>query len=148
MDQTTKKFLAGFFRSFNRLENGSGCLKGDHDRQKGLECIFRTIHTIMRTSKALDLEKLEAAANIGGNLPGKLRDSVTTFNSGLERTEFATVDTLRRMLGQIEVGGNPDAQEYSNLIALLTRLQIGASTEGESVESHANAPMGRVAVAG
>ena len=124
-DDIVKEFVADSYEALDRLERDLIKLEKEPHQKETLGGIFRTIHSVKETGGFLGFGKLEAVADIGENLLSKLRDGVFTFNPELARALLATVDSVRYMLGQIELTGESGGRDFTDLINLLTRLNEG-----------------------
>lgn len=132
MDEIAKEFLVESYENLDRLDQDLVALEKDPRDKETLASIFRTIHTLKGSSGFLGYGKLEAVAHVGENLLSKLRDGVLILNPALTSALLATVDAVRFMLGQIEAVGHPGDKDFSDLIALLTRLNDGETVEAIS----------------
>ena len=126
MDEILKEFLVESYENLDRLDRDLVALEKDPANTETLASIFRTIHTLKGGSGFLGLGKLEAVAHAGENLLSKLRDGVIVIDPELASALLATVDAVRFMLGRIEATGQPGERDFSEVIALLNRLNGGA----------------------
>ncbi|MBL9210716.1 MAG: chemotaxis protein CheW [Opitutaceae bacterium] len=132
MDEITKEFLVESYENLDRLDQDLVALEKDPASRETLSSIFRTIHTLKGTSGFLGFGKLEAVSHVGENLLSKLRDGVLFVSPEITSALLATVDAVRYMLGRIEATGQPGDRDFSNLIALLSRLNDGEAPAPEA----------------
>jgi two-component system chemotaxis sensor kinase CheA len=135
VDEIIKEFLIESYENLDRLDRDLVVLEKNPHAKETLASIFRTIHTLKGGSGFLAFGKLEAVAHVGENLLSKLRDGVLTINPEITSALLATVDAVRFMLGEIESTGQPGDKDFSELIAVLARLNDPNSTGVEAVRA-------------
>jgi two-component system chemotaxis sensor kinase CheA len=131
MDDLIKEFLIESHENLDRLERDLVELEKDPHDKETLSSIFRTIHTLKGSAGFLGYGQLEAVSHVGENLLSRMRDGLLVINPDIAGALLATVDVVRRMLGEIESTGAPEERDYSELIQLLDRLKEGPVAEGE-----------------
>ena len=116
--------LAGLDRDFVALEQ--------NPRDKALlSRIFRCIHTIKGTSGFLNLPGLERLTHIGETQLSRLRDGEILLDSHATSALLAMVDAVRRVLTSLEREGKEGNEDFSAIIAELSRIGQGAETTGK-----------------
>jgi two-component system chemotaxis sensor kinase CheA len=125
MDDLIKEFLIESHENLDRLERDLVELEKDPHDKETLSSIFRTIHTLKGSAGFLGYGQLEAVSHVGENLLSRMRDGLLVINPDIAGALLATVDVVRRMLGEIESTGAPEERDYSELIQLLDRLKDG-----------------------
>jgi two-component system chemotaxis sensor kinase CheA len=131
MDDLIKEFLIESHENLDRLERDLVELEKDPHAKETLSSIFRTIHTLKGSAGFLGYGQLEAVSHVGENLLSRMRDGLLVINPDIAGALLATVDVVRRMLGEIESTGAPEERDYSELIQLLDRLKDGPEAEAE-----------------
>lgn len=139
MDDILKEFLIESYENIDRLDRDLVVLEKDPSAKETLASIFRTIHTLKGGSGFLGFSRLEAVAHVGENLLSKLRDGVLEITPEITSGLLATVDAVRSMLGQIEATGQPGDNDFSALVAELTRLNDQVSGDGTAIMPQASA---------
>ncbi len=129
MDDLIKEFLIESHENLDRLERDLVELEKDPHAKETLSSIFRTIHTLKGSAGFLGYGQLEAVSHVGENLLSRMRDGLLVINQDIAGALLATVDVVRRMLGEIESTGAPEERDYSELIQLLDRLKDGPDAE-------------------
>ncbi len=122
MNEVVSEFLIESHENLDRLDNDLLVLEETPDDAEVLASIFRTIHTIKGTCGFLGFSSLESVTHVGENLLGKLRDGAMSLSDAITDALLHMVDAVREMLSQIEESGEDGGQDYSDLVAQLTRL--------------------------
>ena len=135
MDDLIKEFLIESHENLDRLERDLVELEKDPHDKETLSSIFRTIHTLKGSAGFLGYGQLEAVSHVGENLLSRMRDGLLVINPDIAGALLATVDVVRRMLGEIESTGAPEERDYSELIQLLDRLKDGPGAGSEPAEA-------------
>lgn len=138
MDEIVKDFLIESNENLDRLDQELVKLETEPSSKELLASIFRTIHTIKGSCGFLGFAHLERVAHAGENLLSKLRDGQFTLNAEITSTLLAMVDTVRRILAQIQSTANDGDNDYPELLERLkhaseTPSDSAAFTRGESV---------------
>lgn len=123
LDDIVKDFLIESYENLDQLDRNLVELEKDPTSHTLLSAVFRTIHTIKGTCGFLGFAKLESVAHVGENLLSRLRDGQLSLNPDITTGLLAMVDAIRHMLALIESTGQDGDGDYSQLIAMLTRLQ-------------------------
>jgi two-component system chemotaxis sensor kinase CheA len=132
MDDLIKEFLIESHENLDRLERDLVELEKDPHDKETLSSIFRTIHTLKGSAGFLGYGQLEAVSHVGENLLSRMRDGLLVINPAIAGALLATVDVVRKMMGEIEASGAPEERDYSELIQLLDRLKDGPSNEAQA----------------
>ena len=135
MDDLIKEFLIESHENLDRLERDLVELEKDPHDKETLSSIFRTIHTLKGSAGFLGYGQLEAVSHVGENLLSRMREGLLVINPAIAGALLATVDVVRRMLGEIESTGAPEERDYSDLIRLLERLKDGSGAEDEAPQT-------------
>jgi two-component system chemotaxis sensor kinase CheA len=135
MDDLIKEFLIESHENLDRLERDLVELEKDPHDKETLSSIFRTIHTLKGSAGFLGYGQLEAVSHVGENLLSRMRDGLLVINPDIAGALLATVDVVRRMLGEIESTGAPEERDYSELIQLLDRLKDGPGAGSEPAKT-------------
>lgn len=131
MDDLIKEFLIESHENLDRLERDLVELEKDPHDKETLSSIFRTIHTLKGSAGFLGYGQLEAVSHVGENLLSRMREGLLVINPAIAGALLATVDVVRRMLGEIESTGAPEERDYSDLIRLLDRLKDGPDADAD-----------------
>ncbi len=127
MDDIVKEFLIESYENLDRLDSALVALESNPKDKPSLDSIFRTMHTIKGSSGFLSFVKLQRLAHVGENLLSRLREGKLTFNSQIASALLASVDGVRQILARVEQTAEEGANEYPELIELLTRLADGSN---------------------
>jgi two-component system, chemotaxis family, sensor kinase CheA len=122
-DEIVKEFLVESYENLDQLDRDLVVLEEDPTNRHILSSVFRTIHTIKGTCGFLGFSKLEAIAHVGESLLSRLRDGQLTLDTEKTSGLLAMVDAVREILANIESRAEEGEGDYTELIALLTRLQ-------------------------
>jgi two-component system chemotaxis sensor kinase CheA len=123
LDDIVKEFLVESYEGLDRLDRDLVQLEQHPRDRELLAAIFRCIHTIKGTCGFLGFGKLESVSHVGESLLSLLRDGVLTLTPAITSALLQLVDAVRQVLGSIEATGQEGDADYSELVALLTRLQ-------------------------
>lgn len=126
LDDLVREFLVESNENLDRLDQDFVALEKDPAARERLASIFRTIHTIKGTCGFLGFSKLESVAHVGESLLSKLRDGELGVTSDIITALLRMVDNVREILASIAEGAGEGNGDYSQTIALLTKLKDGA----------------------
>lgn len=129
LDDIIKEFLIESYENLDRLDQDLLALEEVPDDRDRLSSVFRAIHTIKGTSGFLAFGKLEHVTHTGESLLVLLRDGKMRLNSSIASGLLAMVDAVRRILSNIEAGVGEGDEDFSELVAVLERLQLTAGME-------------------
>ncbi len=125
LDDLVREFLVESNENLDRLDQDFVALEKDPAARERLASIFRTIHTIKGTCGFLGFSKLESVAHVGESLLSKLRDGELGVTSDIITALLRMVDNVREILASIAEGAGEGNGDYSQTIALLTKLKDG-----------------------
>lgn len=132
MDEVVKEFLVESGEGLDQLDKNLVALEHAPADQELLAGIFRCIHTIKGTSGFLGFSRLESVTHVGESLLSDLRDGKKTLTPEITSGLLRLVDAVRSMLRAIERTGTDGQQEFAELTGILTRLQMGEGSAGET----------------
>jgi two-component system, chemotaxis family, sensor kinase CheA len=144
-DDLISEFLVESYENLDHLDQALVELEKDPRDAGNLASIFRTIHTIKGTCGFLGFSKLESITHVGENLLSRLRDGALLLNEDITTGLLALVDAVRALLTAIEHTGVENDTDYSELVALLTRLNAVEAPAAASTEPVIAAKASRVA---
>lgn len=127
MDEIIKEFLIESFEILDQVDQDLIELEERKTDADLIARIFRGVHTIKGTCGFLSYTKLEGVAHAGESLLSKLRDGTLGVTPEITTNLLAVLDVIRELLQQIEQTGTEGDGDYSDLIAVLKRLQNGES---------------------
>ncbi|MBX3461820.1 MAG: chemotaxis protein CheW [Planctomycetes bacterium] len=141
MEDLVREFLVEAYEGLDQLDRDFVALEQDPGSKEVLGQIFRTVHTIKGASGFLSLHKLGAVAHVGENLLSLLRDGKQAVTAETTSALLAMADAIRDMLEHVEREQSEGDQDYSPLIAALTRLaDDGPSPEPSAAVEEARGP--------
>jgi two-component system chemotaxis sensor kinase CheA len=141
LDLVIKEFLVESYENLDKLDGELVVLEKEPTNRDLLGSVFRTIHTIKGTCGFLEFAKLEAVTHVGENLLSKLRSGELLLNPAIISGLLALVDTVRRILRNIEATGKEGDEDPAAVVLLLTNLHDGvASNSVVSVASVQDVP--------
>src|SRR5438270_1050816 len=133
MDEIVKDFLIESNENLDRLDQELVKLESDPSSAELLASVFRTIHTIKGSCGFLGFGRLEKLTHAGESLLARLRDGEIRLNADVASGLLAMVDSVRRMLGSIQVSGLDGEENYDSLIELLSQLSRPGHEKAEAV---------------
>ncbi len=125
LDEIVSEFLVESYESLDQLDKDLLALEETSDDSECLSSIFRTIHTIKGTSGFLAFGKLERLTHAGESLLVQLRDGNLTLHSLIADALLEMVNSVRRILRNIENGHGEGETSYDELIVQLEALKTG-----------------------
>jgi len=117
-----REFLVESRDNLNQLDRDFVALEQSPRDPRLLGAIFRCVHTIKGTAGFLGLSKLEALTHVGESQLSRLRDGLLTLDAELTSTLLAMVDAVRRILATLEENGSEGDEDFSAVIAALSRV--------------------------
>ncbi|MEI6871862.1 MAG: Hpt domain-containing protein, partial [Verrucomicrobiota bacterium] len=130
MNELLNEFLIESYENLDQYEGSLIELEKNPGSKQTVSAIFRTLHTIKGTCGFLGLGRLEAIAHAGENLLSLVREGTLVFNRAIASALLATGDAVRAILKELESSGAEGSVDYSELVALLVRLQSPEAHEG------------------
>jgi two-component system, chemotaxis family, sensor kinase CheA len=121
-----REFLVESRENLDQLDQDLVVLEKEPRNRERLASVFRTIHTIKGTCGFLNFDRLESVSHAGESLLSRLRDGFLVLTPEITSALLALVDTIRRLLSNIEASGNEGAEDFTELIATLSRLKGGS----------------------
>jgi two-component system chemotaxis sensor kinase CheA len=135
LQEATKEFLIETAENLEQLDGDLITLEKSPGDDKAVTRIFRTLHTIKGSCAFLGLPKLQGIAHAGEDLLSKLRERELTLSSPIISGLLALVDTIRKILANIEGTGTEGNDEFQDLINRLRCLTAGKPVaEGKELE--------------
>lgn len=119
MDDLIVEFLTETNESLEELDNDLVNLEQNPNDKDLLSKIFRLMHTIKGTCGFLDLPKLEKIAHHAENVLGRFRDGDLEVTPEYVTLIFESIDTIKFIVGEIEMNGAEPDTDSSNLIKKL-----------------------------
>ncbi len=121
-DELMREFLLESRENLHQLDRDFVALEQDPRDRARLAGIFRCVHTIKGTAGFFGLTKLEGLTHIGESQLSRLRDGELILDANITSTLLAMVDGVRRILSSIEASGNEGNEDFSSVIAALSRI--------------------------
>ena len=122
-DGVVNEFLTESYENLGKVEEDLVVLEKNPSDPKRMAGVFRAIHTIKGTCGFLGFTRLESVAHAGETLLSRLRSGEITLTPEITSALLALVDTLREILGTIEVSRTEGEGDDSRLIATLSGFQ-------------------------
>ncbi|MFY7875004.1 MAG: Hpt domain-containing protein, partial [Pirellula sp.] len=116
-------FLIESCENLDRIDRDLVVLEKTPDDLSIVAGVFRSIHSIKGACGFLGFTRLESVSHVGENLLSKLRTGELSVTEEITSSLLSLVDAVRSMLGDIEKTGKDGNNEYSDLVAELSRLQ-------------------------
>jgi len=140
LDELVQDFLIESCENLDRIDRDLVILEKSPGDLSIVAGVFRSIHSIKGACGFLGFTRLESVSHVGENLLSKLRTGELSVTEEITSSLLSLVDAVRSMLGDIEKTGKDGSNEYSGLVAELSRLQAleNSHQAHSSVESVAN----------
>jgi two-component system chemotaxis sensor kinase CheA len=122
-EEIIKDFLIESAENLDQLDKDFVEMEKNPQDDEILSRIFRAIHTIKGTCGFFGFSKLEKVAHGGESLLSKMRDGELHLTPEITSALLRVVDAVREILGNIEQNGAEGNTDYSELVALLEKLQ-------------------------
>jgi len=119
LDDIAQEFLVESYENLDELDRALVALEQEPNSRPLLASIFRTIHTIKGTSGFLAFNRLEAVTHVGENVLSKLRDGHLELTPQITTVLLRMVDTVRELLGTIELTGSEGDVDIADVQAAL-----------------------------
>ncbi|MAE52194.1 MAG: hybrid sensor histidine kinase/response regulator [Micavibrio sp.] len=140
MDDLVAEFLTETNESLDELDNDLVNLEQNPNDKDLLSKIFRLMHTIKGTCGFLDLPKLAKVAHHAENVLGRFRDGDLEVTPEYVTLIFESIDTIKFIVGEIEMNGEEPDTDDSSLINKLDAVYEGRGLGGSAAESGENRP--------
>ena len=140
LDELVQDFLIESCENLDRIDRDLVVLEKSPGDLSIVAGVFRSIHSIKGACGFLGFTRLESVSHVGENLLSKLRTGELSVTEEITSSLLSLVDAVRSMLGDIEKTGKDGSNEYSGLVAELSRLQAleNSHQAQSSVESVVN----------
>lgn len=123
LDELVHDFLIESCENLDRIDRDLVVLEKSPGDLSIVAGVFRSIHSIKGACGFLGFTRLESVSHVGENLLSKLRTGELSVTEEITSSLLSLVDAVRSMLGDIEKTGKDGSNEYSELVAELSRLQ-------------------------
>lgn len=123
LDELVQDFLIESCENLDRIDRDLVVLEKSPGDLSIVAGVFRSIHSIKGACGFLGFTRLESVSHVGENLLSKLRTGELSVTEEITSSLLSLVDAVRSMLGDIEKTGKDGNNEYSGLVAELSRLQ-------------------------
>ena len=120
-----REFLIETYENLDKLDADLLALEKSPDSKSVIDNIFRMFHSCKGGCGFIGLSKLEAIAHTGENLLGLIRDKKVEMNSKIIDALLSTVDTVRKILNNLESIHGEGNEDHRALLALLNSFQSG-----------------------
>jgi two-component system chemotaxis sensor kinase CheA len=140
LDELVHDFLIESCENLDRIDRDLVVLEKTPDDLSIVAGVFRSIHSIKGACGFLGFTRLESVSHVGENLLSKLRTGELSVTEEITSSLLSLVDAVRSMLGDIEKTGKDGSNEYTELVAELSRLQAleSAHQAQETCEARAS----------
>ncbi len=120
-----REFLIETYENLDKLDADLLALEKSPDSKSVIDNIFRMFHSCKGGCGFIGLSKLEAIAHTGENLLGLIRDKKVEMNSKIIDALLSTVDTVRKILNNLESIHGEGNEDHSALLTLLNSFRSG-----------------------
>jgi two-component system chemotaxis sensor kinase CheA len=125
MNEVIREFLLETQENLAQLDLDLVTLEQDPKERETLARVFRTLHTVKGTAGFLGLMKLQAITHSAEHLLTRLTNGELLFNVEIAGALLATVDTIRKMLVEVEKTETEGTGDYTALVETLEQLRTG-----------------------
>ena len=133
IDEIVREFLVESHENLDQLDRDLVALEEHPGSRELLSSVFRTIHTIKGTSGFLAFGRLEQLTHVGENLLVELRDGKRSMDQPTTDVLLRMVDTVRELLGAIELTGGEGDVDVEAARAAIVAVQEGVAPEPTAV---------------
>jgi two-component system chemotaxis sensor kinase CheA len=140
-DEIMREFLLESRDNLSRLDQDFVTLEQNPRDHAVLSRIFRCIHTIKGTCGFLNLPALERLTHSGETQLSRLRDGEILLDTHATSALLAMADAVRRVLASLERGEGEGGEDFTSIIAELSR--IGQTAPAEPAPEPVSAPPSR-----
>src|SRR5437899_8483127 len=116
MHEIVKDFLVESNENLDQLDRDLVALEKNPTSRETLGSVFRTIHTIKGATGFLGFSTLGRVAHAGESLLSQLRDGALVLDGEITSALLALVDSVRRMLSNIEATGREGEDDYPSFV--------------------------------
>jgi two-component system chemotaxis sensor kinase CheA len=127
LDDITREFLLESYEGLDKFERDLMSYEKNPSDQEKLTQIYRTLHTLKGTSGFLGFSRLAKLAHAGENLLSLLRAGKLQINRLMAGGLLALVDSIRRILGQVELGQGEGEADDSPILSRMEALALPTS---------------------
>ncbi len=120
-----REFLIETYENLDKLDADLLALEKSPDSRSVIDNIFRMFHSCKGGCGFIGLSKLEAIAHTGENLLGLIRDKKVEMNSKIIDALLLTVDTVRKILNNLESIHSEGNEDHGALLTLLSSFGGG-----------------------
>jgi two-component system, chemotaxis family, sensor kinase CheA len=122
MDAIVTEFVQEGNEKADEVERHLLHLERNPTSRESITQVFRAMHSIKGATGFLGFTKLGTLAHTGESLLARLRDGGLAANAEIIAALLSLVDTIRKIVSEIEVTGHEGNGDYTTLINTLTRL--------------------------
>ncbi|MFM2151869.1 MAG: hypothetical protein RL199_304, partial [Pseudomonadota bacterium] len=122
-DEVVNEFLLESYENLDRLERDLVALESTPRDKDVLSSVFRTLHTIKGTSSFLAFQRIEKVSHAAENVLALMRDGSLGFHRAIGNSLLELVDTLRRLMANVEQTGAEGEVPVEALIEQFVRLK-------------------------
>jgi two-component system chemotaxis sensor kinase CheA len=122
LDDITKEFLLESYEGLDKFERDLMSYEKNPADQEKLTQIYRTLHTLKGTSGFLGFSRLAKLAHAGENILSLLRAGKLQINKVMAGGLLAVVDSIRRILSQVEAGHGEGEADDTPILSRMEAL--------------------------
>jgi two-component system, chemotaxis family, sensor kinase CheA len=137
MNEVIREFLLETHENLAQLDLDLVTLERDPTEKETLARVFRTLHTVKGTAGFLGLMKLQAVAHSAESLLNHMSAGEVRFNAAVAGALLATVDTIRKMLAEVEKTETDGAADHAELVQTLEKLRSAEASTPSSAPAAA-----------
>ncbi|MDB5391520.1 MAG: CheA signal transduction histidine kinase [Planctomycetaceae bacterium] len=130
-----REFVVECREGLDRIDNVLVALEVNPGDKKGLDTVFRALHTIKGNAGFLDFAKLGAIAHAGESLLSQLCGGKLKFNAEIADVLLRTMDAIRGTVAEIEANGTEGVSDFDALKQELAKWTASASDETSNAGS-------------
>lgn len=125
--QMLNEFVTDCVENIDESEAALLTLESHPDDGKAIDSVFRAFHTIKGSSSYLGFDYIADFAHHAESLLSKFKDGSIRFNGYYSDLMLASVDIIKKMIGNIQGGSETPPPEYGEVLELL----MGRSSPGK-----------------
>jgi len=134
-EEILKEFVDECTEGLNKLDQDLVALESNPKNKEIMVRTFRTIHSIKGAAGCLTFKHLESVTHVGESLLCLLRDEKMDWSQDITSALLEMLDTMRRILVQIQLTQSEGEQDCSAIVARLTQLVAGANKSAPPPDS-------------